>query len=337
MSKMLEEAREAPQRIRTLLTSDADRYLSLGRRLRALQPAVVGTIARGSSDHAAEYATYLVPLCTGRIVASIPPSVVTVLNAPLRLKGQFVLAMSQGGGSPDIFRAMTCAREGEALTAAVVNDTSSPLACAAEVLLPQHAGAESISATKSALATMTAVARLTAEWVEDKALLRALEALPAALQESVDRGVSADDSLLRDVSHVYVLSRGLGYCAAREVALKLKETCGIHAESFSTAEVRHGPREIVDKRFLVIALALPQSGDDDVVHAMRELEGQGARAILVSSSTESTFTLPRLSDNRLAPIVALQCLYTWIARSATAMGRDPDNPRTLKEKVIKTV
>jgi glucosamine--fructose-6-phosphate aminotransferase (isomerizing) len=338
-TQMQLEAEEAPSRVRELLTTDHDLYRALGQRLRKLDPSLVGTIARGSSDHAATYASYLIPQCTGRLVASIPPSIVTVLDAPLRMSGQVVLALSQSGGSPDLLKALERCRRGGAFTAALINAPDSPLARGAEISLAQHAGPEkSITATKSVLCTLTGIARITAEWSEDRVFLRSLEALPEALSLAAQAGALLDEGLLRGIGHAFIISRGLGHGAALELALKLKETSGIHAEAFSTAEVRHGPREIVDKEFLVIALALPGSGEADVLAASAELKAQGARVLLLGrSGLGETFTLPALPDNRLAPLVALQLLYPWIARCAVSLGRNPDKPKTLADKVIKTV
>lgn len=339
-SRMLAESLEAPARVSEFLSSDRELYAGLGRRLRELNPAFVATIARGSSDHAANYAAYLIPQCTGRAVASIPPSVVTVLKAPLRLERQFVLAISQSGGSPDLLRALEAARKSGALTAALVNDASSPLARAAEVVLDQRAGAEtSLAATKSALCTLAAIARLTAEWSEDGELKRGLSELPGALESAAASGMALDAGLLRGVSNVYVLSRGLGLSSALEISLKLKETCGIHAEAFSAAEVLHGPREIVGAGFLVIAIALSGSGRDDVLAAAAEMKAQGARVLVVApkGAGPDSAELPELSDPRLLPLAALQLLYPWIARTSKDLGRDPDRPKTLTSKVIKTV
>lgn len=338
-SQMLMEAMDAPNRVRELLSSDQNVYEALGRQLRELDPDVVATIARGSSDHAANYAAYLIPLCTGRLVASLPPSICTVLQSRLRLRGQFVLAISQSGGSPDLLRALRDSREGGALTAALVNVAGSPLAQVAEVELPQRAGSEvSITATKTVLCTLTAIARLTAEWAQDDALLKALPALPEALSLAAEAGSAIDDSLLKGIDHAFVISRALGYGSATELALKFKETCGVHAEAFSTAEVRHGPREIVNKEYLVLAIALPGSGEADVIAAAEELRGQGARVIVVGrSEIGADLVLPPLPDFRLAPLLALQMLYPWIARSAKRLGRDPDKPKTLASKVIQTV
>jgi fructoselysine-6-P-deglycase FrlB-like protein len=332
MSLMLNEAKEAPARVRELLTKDAAVYAALGKRLRDLNPAMVGTIARGSSDHAATYAGYLIPYCTGRVVSSIAPSLVTVLNSPLNLRGQFCLSISQSGRSPDIIATLERVKASGALTAAIVNDVESQVAAMADVLLPQHAGSEGIAATKTVLCTLTAIARLTAEWTQDKKFLAGVENLPNVLENAFAAGLALDPKILSGVSSAYVLSRGLGLSSALETALKLKETCGIHAEAFSTAEVRHGPREIVDDGFMVIALALPGSGREDVLAAAQELKAQGARVMPIDLAA-----IPEAADPRLSPLIVLQMMYPWLARSSQALGFDPDRPKTLKSKVIHTV
>lgn len=329
---MLREAQEAPECIRQVLNQDGASYETFGRQLRELDPTCVTTIARGSSDHAANFASYLIPLCTGKIVASLAPSVTTVLNAKLKTKNQFSLVISQSGRSPDIINSVECVQNGGSLCAAIVNDVDSPVAKMADALFPQHAGKEGIAATKSVLCTMTSVARLIGEWSQDQKLLSALQELPAVIEQGLKVGLTLDKTALRGVNHVYVLSRGLGLCAAQEAALKLKETCGLHAESFSSAEVRHGPREIVGGNFLVLALALPGSGHDDVLAAAQELKSQGAKVLQVDSSI-----LPKMSDTRLAPLVVLSILYPWLAESSKALGHDPDHPKTLKSKVVKTL
>jgi glucosamine--fructose-6-phosphate aminotransferase (isomerizing) len=344
MSQMLIESEEAAQRVRELLKNEQGPYSVLGEKLRALDPSSVITIARGSSDHAANYAAYLIPLCTGRIVSSLPPSVITVLNAQISAQNNFALCISQSGGSPDILAACQKLRKSGALTAALVNDTTSALALAAEFLLPQTAGVEkSLAATKSVLCTLTALAMLTAEWSQDEKLQTSLSELPEVLAEAYRKGRLIDAKLLGNAKNAFVISRALGQSAALETALKLKEVCGIHAEAFSSAEVRHGPREVVNEDYVVIAFALEGAGANDIIAAARELHEQGARVIVFLSfeTPEPNFgeriRLPDLSDMRLAPIVALQMIYPWLARAALTFGRDPDHPKTLKSKVIRTV
>lgn len=339
MSQMLIEVQDTPRLVRESLQMDQECYAELGAKLRALNPSVVATVARGSSDHAANYASYLIPQITGTLVASVPPSLVTVLNSPLQLKGQFALALSQGGSSPDLIQTLEKIRTGGALTVAVVNQPESALGRAAEIQLSPRAGPEkSIAATKSVICTMTSVARLAAHWSQDEKLKQGLLRLPDELILACETGMKADEHLLNGVTHVYVLSRGLGLSAALETALKLKEVCGLHAEAFSSAEVRHGPREIVDQKFLVIALALPGSGEQDVIAAARELEAQGARILVIGPRDfPPALALPQMMDSRLAPIAALELIYAWLARASKALGRDPDHPKTLLNKIIKTI
>ena len=339
MSQMLAEAKDSIERIRTQLSLDEKTYSDLGSELRKKDPSFVCTIARGSSDHAATYASYLFPLCTGKVVASLPPSLTTVLKAPLQLKNQFALAISQSGGSPDLLASLSAAKERGAITAAIVNKTESPLAKAAHWLLPQNAGEEkSIAATKTVLCTLSSIARLAAHWSNDKKLLDALQTLPDLLEEAYQSGVMAKESVFQNVSHVYVLSRGLGLATAMETALKLKEVGGLQAEAFSTAEVRHGPKEIVNEKFLIVALALRGSGEEDVHLAAEELRGQGAKVFLIGDSkTKVDLGLPQIPDFRLAPIVALQAIYPWLTKASKFLGRDPDQPRVLKEKVVQTL
>lgn len=331
MSQMLNDAKQAAECVRTLLSRDADTYAGLGRRLRELNPPCVTTIARGSSDHAATYANYLIPLCTGKVVASLAPSIVTVLRARLDMSKHFVLAVSQSGRSPDIIAALETAKQGGALTAALVNDVTSPVAHKADVLLAQNGGSEGIAATKTVLCTMAAMVRLVAAWSQDAKLDAALRSLPAVLEKAFERGSQLDTAALKGVSHVYVLSRGLGLSIAYETALKLKETCGVHAEAYSAAEVRHGPREIVGGNFLVLALPVPGSGEEDIIAAANELRAQGARLLVIGKEQ-----VPMPEDPRLYPLAALQFIYPWLARASVALGHDPDRPRTLKSKVIQT-
>ncbi len=340
MSRMLEESLEAPGRLAEQLLRDRELYAGLGRRLRAEPPPAAFTIARGSSDHAAAYGAYLVTLLTGLPAASLPPSLVTLEGASLRTPGHLALAVSQSGRSPDVVGCLGAARAAGALAVALVNDTGSPLAGAAELVLGHHAGPErSVAATKSFLASLQGLARLAAAWAEDRSLEEGIAALPAQLERAAAAGTAGDAGWRDGAAHVYVVARGIGLPVAQELALKLKESCGIHGEAFSSAELRHGPREVVDERFAVLGLALPGPGQADVMAATRELAAQGARALLVGPGSLGPgllAALPESLDPRLAPIAAAQALYPLIARTAVSLGRDPDRPRTLA-KVTETL
>lgn len=339
MSFMSEEALEAPTRVRKLLSSDKELYQELCDRLRKLDPVVIGTVARGSSDHAASYAGYLFPVVCGKVVASIPPSLTSILKNPPKLGGQMVLAISQSGTSPDIHQSVDAFKAQGAITVALVNHVDSVVGRAADYCLDQHAGLErGLAATKTTVCAMAGIARIAAEWSRDSELLRGLQELPDLMSEAVTAGAQLSAEQLSGITNVLVVSRGLGAGAGFETSLKIKETCGLHAEAFSSAEVRHGPREIVNKNFAVIGLALPGPGMEDVIKATSELSQQGARVILVGpKEIQPTFALPKISDFRLAPILALQMLYPWLAKSSEKLGRDPDRPRVLTSKVVNTL
>src|SRR3954447_7350039 len=288
MSLMLEESLEAPERVAGQLARDADLYAALGERLRRAPPPAALTIARGSSDNAAAYGAYLLTLLAGLPVASLPPSLVTLERARLAVEGHLALAVSQSVRSPDIVACLEAAHQAGAVAVAVVNDPASPLADAADTVLPQHAGPErSVAATKSFITSLTAIARLGVAWRPDPALTADLERLPDRLRHAAPLGLAADPSWTDGARNVYVLSRGAVLPVAQEVALKLKETCGLHAEAFSSAELRHGPREAVDAGFAVLALALPGPGRADVLAAAAELRAQGAATHLVGEGADS--------------------------------------------------
>src|SRR5437660_2606017 len=152
---MLEEACSAGAHVAAQLGQDRERYAELGRKLRATSPASILTVARGSSDHAASYCAYLIMARLGRIVASLPMSLVTLNKAPLVARDALAIAISQSGQSPDVIEPIRYFRDGGATTVALVNDTTSPLATSAEWSMPLHAGAErSVAATKSFIASL---------------------------------------------------------------------------------------------------------------------------------------------------------------------------------------
>ncbi len=174
MSLMLEEARNAPERIRGQLQRNADVLASLGAQLRERPPSAGMTVARGSSDHAAAYFAYLCMKRLGIPVASLPPSLSTLAKASWHLDGQLAVAISQSGQSPDLVATQEALARGGARTLALVNTPESPLGRASDLEVPLYAGEErSVAATKSYLATLSAAAQLLAHWTQDQDLLAA--------------------------------------------------------------------------------------------------------------------------------------------------------------------
>src|SRR5437773_11515108 len=255
-SRMLDEAREAPAAVSRLLAADSDAYASLGADLRDHPPLSLLTVARGSSDHAAHYMAYLIMARLGRLVTSLPMSLITLYQSRLQCDGLVSFAFSQSGQSHDLVVPTRFFRDGGARTVAFVNDMASPLADAAQWTFNLHAGVEtSIAATKSYIAQLTAGARVVAAWQADTALQRALDALPSALERAAQQLWQRAVDALAGADRLFVISRGLGLAVAMEAALKFKELCGIQAEAFSGAEVRHGPMALIEEGYPLVVFA----------------------------------------------------------------------------------
>ncbi|WP_345814461.1 SIS domain-containing protein [Paraburkholderia sp. PREW-6R] len=334
---MLKEALASAETVAAQL-SDTSRVEALAARL-AQQPRHVAlTVARGSSDHAASYFASLTMSRLGVPVASLPMSVATLQQAPLQVRDQLALAFSQSGKSPDLVGTMEALRRAGALTVAAVNAPGSPLADACEFHLPLVAGPElSVAATKSYIAMLSIAAQLVAHWQKDAELLAALTTLPEALQAAGKLDWSTAVEELRGVERMIVIGRGLGLAIAQEAALKLKETSGIQAEAFSSAEVRHGPMELIDRDYPLLVFAPRGPEQAGLLQLARDMQARGARVLLAAPADvpEATLPLATTAHAALDPIAAILSFYVMAAGLAAARGRNPDAPRHLN-KVTET-
>ncbi|GAA0303601.1 SIS domain-containing protein [Sphingomonas oligophenolica] len=335
---MFAEAAEAPAVVaRQALRQQAART-ALAAALRERPPRAVVTLARGSSDHAATVARYLVETHLRLMTSSASPSAASVYDAAPDYDGTLMLAISQSGKSPDLLAAAGMAKEGGARLVALVNDEHSPLAAIADTCLPLDAGRElSVAATKSFIASVAALLHLVADWSEDAALLEALTGLPALLDQAWALDWSAALPVLSGANNLYVVGRGPGFGIAQEMALKIKETCGFHAEAFSAAEVRHGPMAIVEKGFPVLLLGQDDESLESVAGLAPEFAERGALVISAGLPDAPGISLPALKAHpALQPLLLVQSFYRLANALAIARGRDPDRPPHLA-KVTETV
>jgi glutamine---fructose-6-phosphate transaminase (isomerizing) len=336
-SFMARETRESGAVIARQLTANREATHQFAEMIRAGDPQIVVTVARGSSDHASLYLKYLIEILAGIPCASLGPSLASLYQAPLRLDGALAIAISQSGRSPDIVALQAAVKRGGALTLALVNDAQSPLARDADCLLPLHAGPErSVAATKSVIAAMTAGVALIGDWRGDHDLTQALETLPDLLGEAPAPTADLIASMAGAKS-AFVLGRGSTYAIAAEAALKLKETCAIHAEAFSSAEVLHGPAGVITPGFPVIAFMPQDAARVGIAETLSCLAAMGARLIVVDAAParDAALTVPAAAHPLLTPIVMLHRFYSLVEACSRALGRDPDNPPHLR-KVTET-
>jgi glucosamine--fructose-6-phosphate aminotransferase (isomerizing) len=293
------------------------------------QPRVVMLAARGTSDHAALYAKYLVEVCLQVPAGLVSPSSFTVYGARPQMAGVLFIAVSQSGGSPDLVESTEVARSCGALTVAVTNAPGSPLATAADHHVYVHAGAErAVAATKSYTAELLALYLLLVGG--DAA------AVPDAAARTLEHAARAHEAAARfaSVQRLITTARGFSYPTAREAALKVMETSYLSAQAFSGADLLHGPLAVIGPDVPVIAVATPGRGGDAMKPVLDRLAAVGAKVLRVGVADG----LPVASDGiaeELLPILEILPLQQLAWRLAIDRGGDPDRPRGLT-KVTET-
>jgi glucosamine--fructose-6-phosphate aminotransferase (isomerizing) len=337
VSTLAREAADAPASAARQIGAGDEAITELVRRLRATPPSVVVTCARGSSDHAATFGKYLLETTVGCPVASVGPGVASMYGRSLRLEGALFIAVSQSGASPDLVQMSAAARASGAFVVGIINDVSSRLAAECDLVIPQCAGDErAVAATKSFLMSCLAFLRIAAAWTDAPALHAAVSRTPDALSSASALDWAAPLLPLATARNLYVVGRGIGLSAALEIALKLKETCRLHAEAFSTAELRHGPIALLEDGFPIIALGQHDETYTSVREAIIELE-RLTHEVASSLPVEHTRRLPTVPDIPavLSPLCQVLSCYLALPALAIARGLDPDVPPHLA-KVTRT-
>lgn len=327
---MFQEAGSSGALVRDQLARNVASVASLATELVKAPPSVVMMVGRGSSDHAGVYARYLIEQRLGVVTSPTGLSLGSVYGRSYRRGDYLCLAISQSGRSPDLLASVDAIAEAGGRIVALVNDEASPLAERASVVLPLHAGPErSVAATKSFIAALAGVAQLVAEWSDDDALRAGLALLPEQLDAAWDAPWGDAAAEYAALNGLFVLGRGTGYAVAREAALKFKETCGLHAESYSIAEVLHGPATLMGPGFPALAFVQDDAARESSEGILAALAGRGVPLRRPPASIAGVHPA-------LQPIVQVQSFYRLVNEVSLLCGRDPDRPPHLS-KVTETV
>lgn len=337
-TQMFMEAAQAPSLIAGQLEANRALMSQIGSVLRRRAPRAVVTGGRGSSDNAATFAKYLVETKTSTLTSSAAFSITSVYTAAPKLEGDVFLAISQSGQSPDLLATVAAAKDAGAFIVVLVNAEDAPLADLAHEVIPLRAGPElSVAATKTYLASVAAVTHLVASWSGNSALETALMGLPGLLEKAWALDWSGAVTQLKSARDLYVIGRGLGYGAAQEAALKFKETCGLHAEAFSSAEVQHGPMALVKDGFPVFVLSQNDETRPGIADLLTNFAAVRANVIVAGVSRPGACNLPVPDAHSvLQPILMLQSFYRMVNALSLARGLNPDAPPHL-HKVTETV
>lgn len=290
------------------------------------------TIARGSSDAAANILSYEFMRELGKPMTSLPPSIFSVGHG-VKMAHALAIVVSQSGASEDLLRSAQGARDSGASVIAITNQPDSPVEKVAHATLPIGAGPElAVPATKTVIGSIAAGMALLSALNPAYAARAKASAATIATANLTHPDAAKITQALTAASHVYIIGRDTGFGAAQELALKIKETCALHAEAYSSSEVLHGPLQLATNPLLVLILDTDQP---DVQDSLNTAE-QRFRAI-----SGAVFRL-RPSDigaTDLTPAAAaalLLCLtYPMVLATALALGHDPDRPATLS-KVTQT-
>ncbi len=340
---MFREAAQAPAIVAAQIARNRPAVTQAVECLRTLNPAFAATLARGSSDHAATFAKFLFETRLALPTLSHAPSIGALYGATSpRFRNRPLFAISQSGRSPDLLRAAQGVSAAGGVVAALVNDADSPLADIADLTIPLLAGAEtSVAATKSFVATLAALLHLTAEWCGDAGMRGAVDSLGDALDAAWARDWSAAIAPVARADRMLVLGRGPTLAIAGEAALKLKESCGIHAEAFSTAEVAHGPMTLIEQGDVVLVFGPLDQAREGLADRIAAFVERGATVIASGHGDDIRRATIRLdSDAALhplaAPVAQILAFYRLANAAAAARGRDPDHPPFLT-KVTQTL
>ena len=339
-SKMREEIEEIPTAIARLLGNSGSVVKKAADAIRDIDPKLVCTVARGSSDHAATYLKYAIELSAKIPVASIGPSIASIYGVTLDADRSICIALSQSGQSPDIVSSVEKLNVGGAMSVAITNESLSPLTRISDRTINILAGPErSVAATKTFVTSIVAGLSVLAHWQQDDSLKQALEKLPGQAGAAVMIDWSGEFAeAASNTDALFVLGRGPSLAIAGEAALKFKETCRIQAESFSSAEVLHGPVSIVSSDYPVLALIARDAAEQPAVEVADAIASRGANVFATSARASMAQKLPFVESAHplTDPLLLIVSFYSFIEKLARRKGFDPDAPRHLK-KVTETL
>ena len=338
-SLMRREIAEIPDAVERLLRDGQAARQAAAADLRRAPPRFAISVARGSSDHVCTYLKYASELLLGLPMASVGPSIASIYGARLGLADSLCLAVSQSGQSPDIVEMTRAAARDGARTIAITNAAGSPLASAAHAVLDIHAGPErSVAATKTFVTSAVAGLCLLAAWKGDADLQAAIHRLPEHLARAV--AINWPELRERIGAHpsLFTMGRGPAWAIAGEAALKFKETCQLHAESYSSAEILHGPVSIVGAGFPILAFAAGDAAEPGLVEVAGKVAAMGAQVFVTSDMAPpaSRIAHVRTGHPLTDPLALIVSFYAMVERLALARGVDPDLPRHLR-KVTQTL
>jgi len=338
-----DEILEQPEAARRHLASSSRAIEAIAERRQGKPVASVVIAARGTSDHAAIYAQYVLGVRNGMSVGLATPSVVSLYGADPDVRDALVVGISQSGASPDIVGVVEAGRRQGAATLAITNEPTSPLALAAEFVIELAAGPErAVAATKTYTTSLLAIARLSVALGDGDGATN-LDAIPDAIAHAleVESEVEAIARELAGMDRTVVVGRGFEYATAREWALKLKELTQVFADPYSAADFLHGPIALVQPGVPALVLAPEGAAAEGQIALLRGLRERGIDTVVLSDVAATrelgrrSIVIPAGVPEWLRPIVSIVPAQLFAYHLTLARGLNPEEPRYLS-KVTRT-
>ena len=333
--KVLEEACSIAERIAIFNQKDDNPYHQIAKNISDKKIKHIVTVARGTSDCVALYASYLFAKTLGLTTYSLPPSIITLENSHFDFSNTLVLVISQSGLSKDLIICEQASRKMGAETMILTNNVNSPIVNNANYFFNINAGEEeSVAATKTFALSLLNIIKLIAVVSDNKKIIDNIFQLPDHIsKESKD---SWDPELIdKNVSNGFIISRGLGYALSTEISIKFKELCQEQIEPFSSAEVMHGPKSLIENSFKLFTLSLNDSSGSSVLKDTKKLMKITNKVYSITYQSNTSLNYSSMNNPELDSIIIMSKFYPWIIKYSIYKGLNPDNPRYLT-KVTQT-
>ena len=335
-SILLNEALSIPEKINNFIINDKNNYADVSKLINEKKIQYIVTVARGTSDCAALYASYMFAKYLGLPTYSMPPSIITLENSQFDFSKALVIIISQSGLSTDLVECENKSKQMGATTILISNNQKSPMVSTSNFFYYINAGEEkSVAATKTFVLSLLIIQKIIFNTLNkniNNHIKKISEKLikdsnnqwnPKILNKSVDVG--------------FIIGRGVGYAIANEISLKFKELCQEMIEPFSSAEVMHGPKSLIQDSFKVFTMSLKDNSGKIVNQDSQEITKLTNLHYSISFDDKDNKNLFYNSYEfiELDPIIILSKFYPWIVKYSIEKGLDPDKPRYLT-KVTKT-
>ena len=336
-SLVLKEALSIPSVIGKFAFIDKNPYQEIANLISQKKIKYIVTVARGTSDCAALYSSYIFAKYLGLPSYSMPPSIITLEKSKFDFANALIIVISQSGKSTDLIECEKKSKEMGAITMLISNNENSPIVNSANYFFSMFAGEEkSVAATKSFVQTLLILKKLVFICEGRNKINYSIKILSDTLLKDENNQWNID-LVDNSINSGFILGRGVGFALSNEISLKFKELCQEMIEPFSSAEVMHGPKSLIQDTFKLFTLSMNDTSGQTVQKDSNEISRYTKLVYNISSRNNESknFYFPGNEIIDFDSIVIMTKFYPWIIKYAQKKGLDPDNPRYLT-KVTET-